>query len=188
MLCLALDIETIAKYVYLIAAVLFIYGLKMLSSVSTARKGNLISALGMLLAATGTLFRIGDGQMVILIWIVAALVLGAGIGLLLALKTQMTAMPQMVALLNGFGGIASLLVACADYISKTEASGRQEYKLLATGLTVLIGGLTFTGSLVAFGKLQGLRITPGRPIQFPGQKVIIGLAAVACLGLSVYPL
>jgi NAD(P) transhydrogenase subunit beta len=114
-------------------------------------------------------------------------------------KVQMTAMPQMVALFNGFGGIASLLVACGDYARTYERiasieemvashadlwSGVPWHVLVATGLAVLIGGVTFTGSLVAFGKLQGLKITPGRPVQFPGQIVAIVAMALASLVLT----
>ena len=200
--CLAVNPETIVKYVYLIAAVLFIYGLKMLSSVRSARQGNLISALGMLLAAGATLFLVAEGEMVSLIWVAGALVVGAAIGLLLALKTQGTAMPQRVALLNGFGGIASLLVVCGDYLrsgarlsaavpgspswaelTRQAFSTKPWHNLLAIGLATLIGGVTFTGSLVAFGKLQGLKITPGRPIQFVGQKLLIGLMLLASMAM-----
>jgi NAD(P) transhydrogenase subunit beta len=103
----------------------------------------------------------------------------------------MTAMPQMVAIFNGFGGIASLLVAAGNYVLKVDKvdAGDATWDwnaLLATGLTILIGGVTFTGSLVAFGKLQGLKITPGRPIQFAGQKVLIAIMAIGCLTMAVW--
>ena len=174
------DILTLA---YLLAAVLFIYGLKMLSKVKTAARGNLISATGMLLACVITFFYMSGGEAVSLIWIAIAVAIGGITGLVLALKVQMTAMPQIVALFNGFGGIASLLVACGDYLS--DATSRWD-TLAATGLAVLIGGVTFTGSLVAFGKLQGLKITPGRPVQFAGQKVLITLMVIGALALTGY--
>jgi len=209
---LAIQKGDVINLLYLAAAALFIFGLKMLSSVKTARKGNLTSALGMLLACVVTLYLVisnGAPDMNIaaaLGWIAGAIAIGAVLGLILALKTPMTAMPQMVAVLNGFGGIASLLVACADYYGKVattdvmfsgDALSEQMRSffadtwswnfLVAVGLTVLVGGVTFTGSLVAFGKLQGLRITPSSPIQFPGQKVLIGLLLLACIALSIYP-
>ncbi len=188
MITVAINAETIVNYVYLLAAVLFIFGLKMLANINTAARGNLVSALGMLLAAGATLFLVTGGQLISLAWIGVALMVGTVIGLLLALKTSMTGMPQMVALLNGFGGIASLLVACGDYLRtpSNQLDIKPGYVLLTTGLAVLIGGVTFTGSLVAFGKLQGLRITPGRPVQFLGQKVMIALMVLACTALSIY--
>jgi len=200
---------------YLLAAVLFILGLKMLSKVKTAARGNLISSLGMLLACAVTFLLINKDAnpaqnfLVSLAWIAIAVAIGAAIGLVLALRVPMTGMPQMVALLNGFGGIASLLVACGDYARTVKTftpRGQQPVSrdaleaildatfegaavftwdtLLATGLAILIGGVTFTGSLVAFGKLQGLRFIPGRPIQFVGQKVLIAIGMIGCLALT----
>ncbi len=186
MLTLALSKADYLNLAYLGAAVLFIFGLKLLSSVKTAPKGNMVSALGMLVACVVTLFYVTGATAISLAWIGGAMALGAVIGLTLALKVQMTGMPQMVALLNGFGGIASLLVAIADYL-RTGAFDEPIWRwdgLAATGLAVLIGGVTFTGSLVAFGKLQGLKITPGRPIQFPGQKAVIALMILGCLALT----
>ncbi len=170
--------------VYLLAAAMFIFGLKMLSSVKTARRGNFVSALGMLLACVATLFYLTGGTLVSLAWIAVALLIGAAAGLLLALKVQMTAIPQMVALLNGFGGIASLLVASGDYLKQADPTTEPPNVLAAVGLTVLVGGVTFTGSLVAFGKLQGLKLTPSRPIQFAGQKALIGLLLLASLAMT----
>lgn len=171
--------------VYLLAAALFIFGLKMLSSVKTARRGNLVSALGMLVAAGATLFYLTGGTAVSLIWVAVSLLIGTVVGLVIALRIPMTGMPQMVALLNGFGGSASLLVAAGDFARHTASSTRAPYQLAAVGLAVLIGGATFTGSLVAFGKLQGLRITPSRPVQFLGQKVVIVLLLMVALVLTV---
>ncbi|MFP4224558.1 MAG: NAD(P)(+) transhydrogenase (Re/Si-specific) subunit beta [Phycisphaeraceae bacterium] len=188
--------------VYLLAAVLFIFGLKLLSSVKTAWQGNLVSAVGMLIAAAATFFFLTGGQLISLVWVAIALAIGAGVGLALAIKVPMTGMPQMVGLLNGFGGIASLLVATGEYFhtrteiaeaaaTATELSiatvpevGFIWYGLLATGLATLIGGVTFTGSLIAFGKLQGVSWVPDQPVQFPGQKVLIGLLLAVSLALS----
>ena len=184
MTALAVTLHSIVDYVYLLAAVLFIFGLKELSAVKTARRGNIISSVGMFLAGAATLCLVRDDRLFSLSWIAGCLALGTIIGLLLAFKTPMTGMPQMVGLLNGFGGIASLMVACADYASYYDTT-RPFHVMFAIGLTVLVGGVTFTGSMVAFGKLQGLDITPGRPIQFPGQKILIALLLLACLAASV---
>jgi NAD(P) transhydrogenase subunit beta len=181
---LAVATETVINYAYLLAAVLFIVGLKMLSQVPTAARGNLVSSLGMLIAAGATLFRVTPDSMISLTWIAVALLIGAVIGLVLALRVPMTGMPQMVALFNGFGGIGSLLVGYGDYLG--HAGPREPYQLLAIGLTVLVGGVTFTGSVVAFGKLQGLKITPSAPIQFAGQKTLISLMLLISLALSAY--
>ncbi len=202
---LAISTQTIVNYVYLLAAVLFIVGLKMLSGIKTAPRGNLVSSLGMALAGGATLFLINDNQLLSLVWIAGALAAGTIIGLLLALKTPMTGMPQMVALLNGFGGLASLLVACGDYLSKpvnleqatnffemlaTAFHPRPFHELLAIGLTVLVGGVTFTGSVVAYGKLQGgplwKKLTPSAPVQFAGQKALIAALLLGCVILSIY--
>ena len=198
MIVLAFDKTDILTLVYLAAAVLFVFGLKMLSSVKTAPRGNLVSALGMLVACVATLFYLTGGQFISLVWIAIALLIGSAAGLALALRVPMTAMPQMVALLNGFGGIASLLVASGDFLRRGSGGVSMEafgatvevavtpawHTQVAIGLAVLIGGVTFTGSLVAFGKLQGLKITPGRPIQFPGQKLLIAAMLVLSLVLT----
>ncbi|MEX0776670.1 MAG: NAD(P)(+) transhydrogenase (Re/Si-specific) subunit beta [Phycisphaeraceae bacterium] len=201
--------ENIIALAYLAAAVCFVLGLKWMSAVPTARRGNAVSSLGMLIAIIATLFYIHGDQLLSLVWIAVALAIGSAAGILLAVRTPMTGMPQMVALLNGFGGIASLLVAWGDYLSKAVTQialdagtmlparpgnddlwivwSRPWHEMLAIGLTVLVGGVTFTGSLVAFGKLQGLKITPGRPVQFAGQNflnaamVLIGLAGSIAL-------
>ena len=185
MLTLALTKTDYLAIVYLIAAVLFIFGLKMLSGVKTARRGNLVSASGMLVATVATFFYLTEGTAISLVWIIIAMAIGATAGLIMAKKVPMTGMPQMVGLLNGFGGIASLLVACGDY---ARSYGFIEYApwygLLATGLATLVGGVTFTGSIMAFGKLQGTKWAPDSPVQFPTQKLIIGVLLAACLVLS----
>jgi NAD(P) transhydrogenase subunit beta len=171
---------------YLAASVLFIFGLIGLSHPRTAVRGNLYGALGMLLAIVVTLADreiLGSGAAA---WatIAAGIALGGLLGGVMALKVQMTAMPQMVALLNGFGGGASVLVAWAALIDATEVSLQLTVATVASGV---IGGVTFWGSLVAFDKLQEM-LLPSRPIRFPGQvavNVLVGVAALAFGALVV---
>jgi len=184
---IASSVANAVGYAYLLAAVLFIFGLKMLTSIKTAQRGNTLSAVGMLIAACATLFLVNqdasaDGTYTVsLIWIAAAIATGSAAGLALALKVPMTAMPQMVALLNGFGGIASFFVASAGYLRSSDPSTIPPHELLATGLAVLIGGVTFTGSLVAFAKLQGL--VTASPILFVMQKVVNAMLLFASIVL-----
>ena len=206
---LAMTKTNMLDLVYLLSAVCFIVGLKFLSKVNTAKQGNLISSLGMLIASVATFFFLEGGDVISLVWIAIAVLIGSAIGLVLAVKVEMTGMPQMVALFNGFGGIASLLVAIGTYshnlvdmatandpqaVAHLNAAQMAALKtwaasapfswdaMLATGLAVLIGGVTFTGSLVAFGKLQGLKITPAHPVQWPGGKAAIaGLTALGAV-------
>ena len=169
------------NFAYLLASALFILGLKGMSHPRTAVRGNLMGATGMLIAVLVTVLdkRIVSYEMILL-----GLVIGAAIGALLAIKIQMTAMPQMVALLNGFGGAASVLVAGAALVEAQVAGQGFDYQMtVATALSALIGGVTFFGSLVAFGKLQDL-IT-GNAVVFPGQHFLSALVALACAGLAV---
>ncbi|XKE45157.1 NAD(P)(+) transhydrogenase (Re/Si-specific) subunit beta [Halomonas organivorans] len=164
---------------YLLSAVLFIGGIKGLTRPRTAVRGNLMAAIGMLLAVVVTLL---DQSILSYGWILTGAVLGATIGVLLATRIQMTAMPQMVALLNGFGGGASLAVAVASFLSSggpVATSGI--IGLTAIGLTVLIGAVTLTGSAVAFGKLQEL--LPGRPMGFKGITLFNGVMLVGALAI-----
>ncbi|MDE0099696.1 MAG: NAD(P)(+) transhydrogenase (Re/Si-specific) subunit beta [Truepera sp.] len=159
---------------YIVASVLFIYGLKMLGRAETARRGNLVSALGMLLAVVVTLLAGGLD----FTWIIVGLVIGSAIGAIAARSVKMTAMPEMVALFNGSGGLASLLVGWAEYLRNPDGV---TFTATATVLAVLIGGVAFTGSVVAFGKLAGW--ISGRPIRYRGQQFVNGLivaAAVVC--------
>ena len=171
--------RSIIDVCYIVAAILFIVGLKMLSSPSSARRGNLISSVGMLVAIAATLCTAGIDYK----FIVIAGVVGSLIGLVAARIVAMTAMPEMVALFNGFGGIASLLVGWAEFQENREllSSG----KLLAIVLAVLIGGITFSGSLVAFAKLA--EKIPGNPYLFPGQKIlnILLLSTAIILGITL---
>jgi NAD(P) transhydrogenase subunit beta len=136
---------------YLVAAVLFILGLKALGRPRTAPRGNLLGATGMLLAILVTLL---DQSIISYGVLVAGLALGGLIGAVLAIRVQMTAMPELVALFNGFGGGASVLVASASFIEAVDLGRADNQLAVAAALTALIGAVTFTGSLVAFAKLQ----------------------------------
>ncbi len=167
---------------YLVAAVLFIVGLKRLSSPATARAGNVLAAAGMLVATVVTLLH---WEIVSFTWILAGLVLGTGIGLFLARTVQMTAMPQMVALLNGFGGAASALVAGDEYLRFAAGAIAPSYDVQTTiMLSVLIGGLTFSGSMMAWAKLQ--EVMTGRPITYPGQQFVSALVFGGALLLAAW--
>ena len=150
--------------VYLLSSVAFIYGLKLMSSPATAKRGNLISSGGMAIAVLATLMH---HQILHYGWIILGLVIGTAVGIPAALTIQMTAMPEMVALLNGFGGISSLLLGWATYHHTRTLDGISALTVL---LSVLIGGLTFTGSIVAWGKLKG--VINQKAVLFPGQKII----------------
>ncbi|MFQ3662655.1 MAG: NAD(P)(+) transhydrogenase (Re/Si-specific) subunit beta [Chloroflexaceae bacterium] len=146
--------ENLINLAYLVAAVLFILGIKGMTHPRTAVRGNRLGAIGMLIAVVAALL---DLHVVRYEWIIAGVVLGAGIGALMANRVQMTDMPQMVALLNGFGGIASTLVAGAALLETLAVAGGAPLQFtIATAASGLIGAVTFWGSLVAFAKLQGL--------------------------------
>lgn len=164
---------TLQGFLYLLAAVLFIVGLKQLTSPATARTGNRYASIGMLLAIVVTLLDsgiIGYGA------VIAGLVVGSGIGVYLARAVEMTAMPQLVAAFNGFGGGASALVALSTLATEPDSDTR---KLVTIGISVLIGALTFSGSFVAFGKLQG--VLSGQSVTFPGQIVVDATLAIAAV-------
>ncbi len=167
---------------YLLSAALFIVGLKRLSHPATARRGNALSGTGMLIAIVVTLF---DQAVVSYTVIAVGLLVGGGLGLWLARGVAMTSMPQMVALLNGLGGAASLTVGGAEFL-RAELLGQNLPPGDATTiqLAVLIGAVTFTGSIIAFAKLQELMT--GRPIVFGGQKFVNLLLFVVIVGLSAY--
>ena len=170
------------RLVYLVAAVLFILGLRRLQSPETARAGNRLSALGMLLAMAVTLV---DQAIVSYSVIVAGLVVGGAIGLGMARAVKMTAMPQMVALLNGAGGGASLLVAAAEFLHFEERGLTMTADVaVTTQLGVLIGAVTLTGSVVAFAKLQEL--VSGRPVVFPGQKPVNAVLFASILAIAAW--
>ena len=168
------------RLLYLVAAVLFITGLKQLQSPETARQGNRLSAVGMLMAIVITLL---DRQIVGFGTIIAGMIVGSALGFWLAYSVKMTSMPQMVALLNGFGGAASLLVAIAEFLHTRELGERQAVDVgISTHLGVLIGAITLTGSLIAWAKLQ--EVMSGRPITFPAQKSANAVMFAAVIGLG----
>src|SRR3990172_1699841 len=172
----------ISELVYLVAAILFIVGLKRLSHPSTARRGNLLSAVGMLLAIGITLL---DRQILSFQWIIIGVLVGAGLGAWMARAVAMTSMPQMVGLFNGFGGGASVLVAAGEWHRLVQPGATLDG---ATAVTVyasaLIGSVTFSGSVVAAGKLQ--EWIPGRPVLFRGQHALNLLLALGVVGVAVY--
>ena len=167
---------------YLAASALFVFCLKGLSHPRTAVRGNLLGALGMLLAVAVTLV---DRHIVSFEVILAGLLAGSAIGAVFAVKVPMTAMPQMVALFNGFGGGASVLVAGASFL-ETISQGVPPSSpfLVAVAATGIIGAVTFWGSVVAFGKLQGL-ITE-KAVVFRGQQALNAAFGIACLGLGAW--
>ena len=167
---------------YLIAAILFIMGMKGLSSPKTAVRGNLLGAVGMLIAIVATLI---DRQVISYGWIIAGMVVGGGIGAYIARTVKMTAMPEMVALLNGFGGAASLLVALSQFILTPDELQETTW-LVALVLSALIGAVTLTGSIVAWAKLQGFA---EKAMHIPNQNLlrnVLGLATVALAALFVW--
>ena len=166
--------ELFIDIAYLISAVSFIYGLKMLSHPKTARNGNIIASVGMLIAIITTVYL---GTNLDFSKILIAMVLGSIIGSFFAIRVEMTQMPQLVAIFNGFGGAASALVASAEFFKTlTPTQEPTVFLILTITLSVLVGTLTFTGSFIAFGKLQGLVTT--KPVTFPGQQFINALLAI----------
>ena len=180
--------NVLAELAYLVASVLFIMGLKMLASPKTARKGNGIAAIGMLLAIVVTLT---DQSILDFTYILIGLIVGSGIGLYLAVRVQMTAMPQMVGVLNGFGGGASALVAFAEYMRLSGDPSLSVWRggdvsldvLITIVLSLLIGTVTIIGSGVASAKLHG--IMRGAPILYPMQKQTNGIMLLAVIVLGV---
>ncbi|NEP01874.1 MAG: NAD(P)(+) transhydrogenase (Re/Si-specific) subunit beta [Symploca sp. SIO2E9] len=167
---------------YLVASSLFIIGLKKLGSPATARQGNLWAAVGMLLAVVVTLL---DQQVLNYQMLLIAIAIGSVIGAIAAQKVAMTAMPQMVGLLNGLGGAASALVAIGEFLRVLNSSGTVGLGATITViLGVLIGGVTLTGSFVAFAKLQGL--ISGKPLTFPLQQPFNALLLIGFLVCSGY--
>ena len=160
---------------YLVASVLFIFGLKGLTHPRSAVRGNLLGALGMLVAVIATLIGIEFSWG----WILAGVIVGAGIGAGMAYRVPMTAMPQLVALFNGFGGAASLLVA-GEFLVRAEEEFLGSAILTATAASGLIGAVTFSGSLVAFAKLQEIKWVGD--IRFGGQQALnVALFAISVL-------
>jgi NAD(P) transhydrogenase subunit beta len=168
------------QLVYVLAAACFVVGLHLMNSPATARRGNQVSMTGMIIAGVATLILlIHDGTVTATGWIVliAGALIGSAVGLYAAQSVQMTAMPQLVSMFNSVGGGAAALVAIYDYIN-SESTGVLGTTTVFTVLDVLIGSVTFSGSIIAAGKLQGL--IGGQPIIFKGSRLInVGLAVVA---------
>jgi NAD(P) transhydrogenase subunit beta len=164
---------------YLVAAIFFIFGLKMLSGPQTARRGNQVAAVGMAIATVATLFTVGfDGVNIVLILI--AIAIGAAISSYAAKAVAMTAMPQMVAIFNGMGGATAALVSVAELTGHDVVSRGDSISIV---LGTIIGSISFTGSIIAFLKLQEL--VSGRPITFGGQQIINGTIAGAVVLLGI---
>ncbi len=168
--------QVAVNFIYIISSVLFAFGLKFLGSPVSARKGNMLSSAGMFLAVAATL---ASGHIISFQWILIGITIGAGLGALVAFKAAMTQMPEMIALLHGCGALASVFVGWSAYhvhgaVDLTNA--------ITLYLSIVIGGLTFTGSIIAWGKLSG-RI-PGKPILFTGQRLlnISLISAILVLG------
>ena len=176
--------DVVVDVAYLVASVLFILGIRGLTHPRTAVRGNLLGASGMLIAVIATLldsqvFGSGIGA---LGFILAGIALGGGIGATLAIRIQMTAMPEMVALLNAFGGGASAFVAGAVLVDTASPDAQALVAAVASGI---IGSVTFWGSLVAFDKLRGL-LLPDAPVTFPGQQALNGILALVALGFGAW--
>ncbi len=174
------DIKLVIGIAYLIASVMFIMGLKYLSSPRTARRGMFMAEGGMALAIVTTLL---DQHIVSLEWIILGLVIGSVAGYIMLLYTPMTAMPQRTALSHAFGALAAGLVGVTKYYTghvKLDDHGL----MVAIGLEVILGGLTFTGSMIAFMKLQGT--IKGAPVRYPGQNLVNFVTIAVLLGSFGY--
>ncbi|MGK2852149.1 MAG: NAD(P)(+) transhydrogenase (Re/Si-specific) subunit beta [Candidatus Limnocylindrales bacterium] len=185
-------IEILVRIAWILGAVAFVIGLGRMNSPATARNGNLVSAGGMTIAIFATAILIlaeeltGDGISAV-VWgiIILGVVVGGGVGLYTARTVKMTAMPQLVSLFNAVGGGAAALIAIEDYLRLAgEGSAVRIDTNIFIVLDIIIGSITFTGSIIASGKLQGL--IPGKPIQIPGgQLVTLGLAAVTVISALI---
>ncbi len=170
--------QYVIEVIYLIASALFILSLKWMSSPTTARHGILAGEIGMVLAIGGTLLRHGivDWK-----WIIIALVIGSGIGIPLGM-VQMTAVPQRTALSHAFGALCVTLVGTAEFYLRTPDVPK--FMMSVLSMEVILGGLTFTGSLIAAGKLQ--EVLPQRPITYKGQNIVNLVLLAVAIGLAVY--
>ena len=167
---------------YIAASAAFILGLRGLTKPDTARRGMQLAALGMLLAVVGTLL---NHQIISFDLIIIGLVIGTAIGLPMGLLVPMTAMPQRIAVSHMFGALAVTLVGIAEFLHYRDVPGGPGVvKMVALGFETVFGALTITGSFMAFGKLQGF--ISGRPITFPGQKIINAAIFVGAIGLWIY--
>jgi len=183
-------LETLVRVAWLAGAVAFVIGLIRMNSPATARNGNLLSAGGMAVAIGATAvflaLRESDTELNVTGWIIilAGIALGGGLGLYTARTVKMTAMPQLVSLFNAVGGGAAALIAIDDYLGLSAAPSLQVN--VATVLDIVIGSITFTGSLIASGKLMGLRITPSRPVMVPGGQLVTAALALIVVAGAVF--
>lgn len=172
--------SVLLSVIYLIATVMFVVGLNKLAHPETAKKGNLISAIGMVLAIAGTIF-VHDIQVPTIIYLLigGAIVIGGIIGWLIAIKVEMTKMPELVSLFNGFGGASATLIGLVEFSNNTTST------LQATTITsgVIIGAITFSGSLIAFGKLNG---SLKSVVKLPQYNFINNLVLIAIVALAAY--
>ena len=178
--------DWVTQLLYVAAAVCFVLGLHLMNSPASARRGNQVSTAGMALAiATTFALVVHAGTVTATGWavMIAGSLVGAGAGLYSARTVQMTAMPQLVSLFNAVGGGAAALVAINDYV-RLAGAGVPEATTITTVLDVLIGAVTFSGSIIAAGKLQGL--INGAPVTFPGSRAVNVAAAVIGVGGGIY--
>src|SRR5258707_13338366 len=173
--------QILIQVAYLFAAFLFITALRALGRPDSARRGMQLAAFGMAIAIAATLFQ---ARIVSYQWIAAGAAVGAIAGYPLGMWVPMTAMPQRIALSHAFGALAATLVGVGEYIIGFSGGTLVRSTVAALGLEVLFGGVTVTGSLMAFGKLQ--EILPGRPLAFRGQNPINALLFAACCGCLVW--
>jgi NAD(P) transhydrogenase subunit beta len=166
--------STVVQLLYLAASTLFILGLGAMNKTETARRGVRMAELGMLFAVIGTVLH---HEIVEYHWIVISIVVGSAIGTAMGLFIPMVKMPERIALSHAFGGLAVALVGVSEYLR--HGAGASALTMTAVGFEVFLGALTFTGSLIAFGKLQG--VVPGRPITWPLHNVFNLLAVTAAL-------
>ena len=179
-------IQVLTYLVWLVGAVTFILALKFLASPATARRGNQVGAAGMALVILWTFFTV-DGMLANWWILLVGGLVGTVIGVLGARRVPMTAMPQMVAIFNGAGGGAAALVAVAEFLRDTGEHPGELLALpfmIATLLGAVIGSVSLTGSIIAFGKLQG--IVAARPVKYPGSQIVTAIVFLALLGLGIY--
>jgi NAD(P) transhydrogenase subunit beta len=181
-------VESIVRLLWLVGAAGFVIGLMRMNSPATARNGNLVSAAGMTLAVAGTAVLLAArGGVSVAGWliIILGIAIGGGLGLYAARTVKMTAMPQLVSLFNAVGGGAAALIAIDDYLRLAGAGGSIQLEVsIPTVLDVVIGSITFTGSLIASGKLMG--VIPGKPIRIPGGQLITAALALITIVASIY--
>lgn len=173
----------ILDFLYLICIVLFIIGLKRLSHPDTAKKGNLIAAFGMGAAILITMFYPMEGNSNNYLWIFGGLLIGGVIGYIAAIRVKMTAMPEMVSLFNGLGGACSMLIATVEFVNLPESTPMMSTQVVTIIFALFIGSIAFTGSIVAWGKLDGFFRDS---LVLPSPQVINLVMLVAVLGLSGY--